>query len=61
MYPVTTDIVRKDRRAKKVLFFLELDIEAVFLGIPVSHGLDMSDLGILPLWLEEVAEPFLGL
>jgi len=45
---------------KKGSLFLELDIDTVFFGIPVCNGLDSGDLGILPLRLEEVAEPLLG-
>ena len=46
---------------KKSLFLLELDIDAVFCGILVGNRLDRCDLGVLLLWLEEVAEPLLGL
>ena len=43
------------------LFWREFDVEAIFFGIPVRDSLDSGDLGILLLWLEEVAEPLLGL
>ena len=46
---------------KKRLFFLEFDINAVLRGILISNRLDRRNLGVLPLWLEEVPEPFLGL
>lgn len=45
---------------KKVLVFLELNIDTVFFGIPVGKSLDSGDLGFLPTRLEEVAEPLLG-
>jgi len=42
-------------------FFLEIDIDTILFSVPISDCLDRGDLGILPLRLEEVAEPFLGL
>jgi hypothetical protein len=43
------------------LFFLEFDVDGIFLCIPVGHCLYSSDFCILPAWLEQVTEPFLGL
>lgn len=51
------------RKSWNVLFLLgrELDVETVFLGVPVCNSLDGGDLGFLQFRLEKVAEPLLGL
>jgi hypothetical protein len=43
------------------LFFLQFDLDPIFLEIFISDRLDSGDLGVLPLGFEKVAEAFLGL
>jgi len=46
---------------KGVLFLLEFDIDAILFGVFIGNRLDGCKLGVLPLGLEEVSEPLLGL